>query len=178
MRGLHANTAEVLRMLAASPQPELFSTLTDEGIRLVLKLAAEVCEHLDEVEQERDAAAMHAADLRSLLDRVAVVLDAHTSPAESGAWEVYIVAEEVRRARAVESLAGGHRLQQERSAARHCIRAAMALVVALRERDLARVRDCMAVFEEANGAYEALSTPSGLWQSAVMADEGGLAGCT
>src|SRR5215211_6955030 len=102
MRGLHANTAEVLRMLAASPQPELFSTLTDEGIRLVLKLAAEACEHLDEAEQERDLAAMHAAELRSLLDRVAVVLDAQPSPAEGGAWELYTLAEEIRRAQVVE----------------------------------------------------------------------------
>jgi hypothetical protein len=156
MPGLYANTAEVLRMLAASSQPELFSSLTDEGIRLVLKVAAEACEHLDEAERERDAAVIHAADLRSLLDRVAVVLDAHTSPAESGAWEAYTVAEEVRRARAAESPIGGHRLQQERSAARHCIRAAIALVVALRERDPARVHDCMAVFEEARRVYEAV----------------------
>jgi hypothetical protein len=39
MSGVHANTAVVLRMLAASPQPEFFSRLTDEGVRLVLKLA-------------------------------------------------------------------------------------------------------------------------------------------
>jgi len=50
MSGVHANTAVVLRMLAASPQPEFFSRLTDEGVRLVLKLAAEAFEHLDEVE--------------------------------------------------------------------------------------------------------------------------------
>jgi hypothetical protein len=31
MSGVHANTAVVLRMLAASPQPEFFSRLTDEG---------------------------------------------------------------------------------------------------------------------------------------------------
>jgi hypothetical protein len=83
MRGVHANTAEVL-------------SLTDDGIRLVLKLSAEACEHLDEAEQERDVFAMHATEMRSLLDRVAVVLDGQPSPAEGGAWEVYTVAEEIR----------------------------------------------------------------------------------
>ena len=101
MSGLHANTAEVLRMLAASPQQELLSSLTDEGVRFVLKLAAEACEHLDEAEQERDQAAMHAAELRSLLDRVAIILDAQPSPAEGGTWEAYTLAEEVRLARTV-----------------------------------------------------------------------------
>ncbi len=158
MSGLHANTAEVLRMLAASPQAELFSSLTDEGVRLVLKLAAEACEHLDDVEQERDLAAMRAAEWRSLLDRVAVILDAQPSPAEGGTWEAYTLAEEVRRARAAEPPAAGHRLQQERRAARHCIRAATALVVALRERDMGRVRACIEVFEEANQAYEAFGS--------------------
>jgi hypothetical protein len=155
MRGLHANTAEVLRMLAASPQPELFSSLTDEGVRLVLKLAAEACEHLDDVEQQRDLAAMHATEWRSLLDRVAVVLEAQPSPAEGGTWEVYTLAEEVRVARAAEPPAAGNRVQQERWAARRCIRAATALVVALREHDTARVRACIEVFEQANQAYEA-----------------------
>jgi hypothetical protein len=158
MSGLHANTAEVLRMLAASPQPELFSSLTDDAIRLVLKLAAEACERLDEAEQERDLVAMHATEWRSLLDRVATVLDAQPSPAEGGTWEAFTLAEEVRRARAVEPPAAGHRLQQERLAARRCIRAATALVVALRERDMARVRACIAVFEEANQACEAVGS--------------------
>jgi hypothetical protein len=66
--------------------------------------------------------------------------------------------EEVRRARAVEPPAAGHRLQQERLAARHCIQAATALTVALRERDMARVRACIAVLEEANRACEAVGS--------------------
>jgi hypothetical protein len=102
MRGVHANTAEVLRMLAASPQLELVSSLNDDAIRLVLRLAAEACEHVDEAKQERDAFAIHAADMRSLLDRVAVVLDGQPSPAEGGAWELFTLAEDIRRARAVE----------------------------------------------------------------------------
>jgi hypothetical protein len=155
MSSRHTNTAEVLRMLAASPQSELFSSLTDEGIRLILKLAAEACENLDEAEQERDQAAMHAAELRSLLDRVAVVLDAQPSPVQGGTWEAYILAEEVRRMRVIEPPAAGRRLQQQRRAARRCIRTATALVVALRQRDTARVRACVEVFEEANQAYEA-----------------------
>jgi hypothetical protein len=155
MSGLHANTAEVLRMLAASPQVELFSSLTDDAIRFVLKLAAEACERFDEAEQERDLAAMHAAEWRSLLDRVAIVLDAQPSPAEGGTWEAYTLAEEVRRARAVEPPAAGHRLRQERLAARRCIRTATALVVALRQRDMARVRACIEVFDQAHQAYEA-----------------------
>jgi hypothetical protein len=150
-----ANTAAVLRMLAASSRPELLSSLTDEGIKLVLKLAAEACERLDEAEQERDQAAMHAAELRSLLDRVAVVLDAQPSPVQGGTWEAYILAEEVRRMRVIEPPAAGRRLQQQRRAARRCIRTATALVVALRQRDTARVRACVEVFEEANQAYEA-----------------------
>src|SRR6266545_1245544 len=140
-----ANTAAVLRMLAAGPQPELLSSLTDEGIKLVLKLAAEACERLDEAEQERDLAAVHATELRSLLHRVAIVLDTQPSPAEGGTWEAYTLAEDVRRAVAVEPPAAGQRLQQERLAARRCIRAATALVVALRERDTARVRACIEV---------------------------------
>jgi hypothetical protein len=76
----------VLRLLAVSPEPELLDRLTDEGIRLVLKLAADGCEHLDEAEQERQWIAAHAAELRSLLDRVAVILDAQPSP--SGGWKL------------------------------------------------------------------------------------------
>jgi hypothetical protein len=41
-------------------------------------------------------------------------------------------------------------------AARQCIRAATALAVALHERDTARVRACIEVFEDANQAYEAV----------------------
>jgi hypothetical protein len=158
MRTLHANTAEVLRMLAASPQPELLDSLTDEGIKLVLKLAADACESLQEAQEERDAAAMHMAELRILLDRVAVVLDAQPSPAEGGTWEAYTLTEEIRLTRAVEPTAARYRLQQERQAARRCIRAATALVVALRERDMARVRACIEVFEEANQAYETVGS--------------------
>jgi hypothetical protein len=158
IRGVHANTAEVLRMLAASPHSDLLSTLTDEAIRFVLKLAAESCEDLDEAREERDSAVVQAAELRSLLDRVAILLDSQPSPAEGGSWESYALAEELRRARAVEQPVVGHRLQQERWAARRCVRAAMALVVALRERDTARVRACIEVFEEANQAYEAIGS--------------------
>jgi hypothetical protein len=156
MSRVRANIAAVLRMLAVSPQLELLGSLTDEGIKLVLKLAAEACERLDEAEQERDQAAMHAAELRSLLDRVAVVLETQPSPAEGGIWEAYTLAEDVRRALAVEPPPAGHRLQQQRRATRRCISAAMALVVALRERDTARVRACIEVFEEATRAYEAV----------------------
>jgi hypothetical protein len=155
MSRVHANTAEVLRMLAGSPQPELFNALTDDAVRLVLKLAAEACENVDDVEQERDQAVMYAAELRSLLDRVAGFIDALPSPAEGGTWETYTLAEEVRLARAVELPAAGRRLVQELWAAQRCVRAATALVVALRERDMARVRACIEVFEEASQAYEA-----------------------
>jgi hypothetical protein len=157
MSNLHANAAEVLRMLAASPPADLYSSLTDDAIRLVLKLAAEACEHIDAAEQERDAAAMHAAKLQSLLDRVAVVLDNQLSPAEGGAWDVYTLAEEVRLTRAVEPPAAGPRLQQERLASRHCIRAATALVLALREHDMPRAHKCATMFEDAYQAYEAVS---------------------
>jgi hypothetical protein len=174
MSSLYANAAEVLRMLAASPQADLYSTLTDDAIRLVLKLAAEACEHIDAAEQERDAAAMHAAELRSLLDRVAVVLDDQPSPAEGGAWEAYTLAEEVRLARAAEPPAAGPRLQQERLASRRCIRAATALVVALREHDMTRVRKCVTVFEDANQAYEVASQhgerTSGIIRAPLPAD--------
>ena len=47
MKSAHANAAEVLQMLAASQEPELLSTLTDEAIRFILQLAAEACENLD-----------------------------------------------------------------------------------------------------------------------------------
>jgi hypothetical protein len=123
----------------------------------VLKLAAEACEHVDAAEQERDAAAEYAAELRFLLDRVAVVLDDQRSPAEGGAWEVYALAEEVRRAQTVEPPAAERRPQRERLAARRCIRAATALVVALREHDVPRVRKCVTVFEDANQAFGAVS---------------------
>ena len=131
MSRIHANTAEVLRLLAESPQPELFNTLTDVAGRLVLKLAAEACGHIDDVDQERDHAVMYAAELLSLLNRVATVFVALPSPADGGAWEAYATAEKVRRARAVELPAAGRRLFMELCAARRCVRAATALVVAL-----------------------------------------------
>ena len=70
MKSAHANAAEVLQMLAASREPELLSTLTDEAIRFILKLAAEACENLDAAQQERDSAVVYASELRSLLDRL------------------------------------------------------------------------------------------------------------
>jgi hypothetical protein len=72
-------------MLAACPERELVDSLTDEGIRLVLKLAAETCDNVNDVEQERDEAAICAAELLSLLDPVAGVFDALPSP-EGGSW--------------------------------------------------------------------------------------------
>ena len=158
MKRGHANAAEVLQMLAASPQSELLSTLTDEAIRFVLKLAAEACENLDATREERDSAVVYAGELRSLLDRVATLLDSQPSPVEGGRWELYSLAEEVRRARAAEQPGAWLRLQDERWAARRCIRAATALVVAVRERDTARLRACIEVFEEANQAYEAIGS--------------------
>ena len=65
--------------------------------------------------------------------------------------------DEQRRARAVEQPGAWLRLQDERWAARRCIRAATALVVAVRERDTARLRACIEVFEEANQVYEGFS---------------------
>jgi hypothetical protein len=158
VKSAHANAAEVLQMLAASREPELLSTLTDEAIRFILKLAAEACENLDAAQQERDSAVVYASELRSLLDRVAILLDSQPSPGEGGRWELYTLAEEVRHARAVEQPDAWLRLQDERWAARRCIRAATALVVAVRERDTARLRACIEVFEEANQAYEGFSS--------------------
>jgi hypothetical protein len=80
VKSAHANAAEVLQMLAASQEPELLSTLTDEAIRFILKLAAEACENLDAARQERDSAVVYASELRSLLDRVAILLDSQPSP--------------------------------------------------------------------------------------------------
>jgi hypothetical protein len=79
VKSTHANAAEVLQMLAASQEPELLSTLTDEAIRFILKLAAEACENLDAAQQERDSAVVYASELRSLLDRVAILLDSQPS---------------------------------------------------------------------------------------------------
>jgi hypothetical protein len=101
---------------------------------------------------------VYASELRSLLDRVAILLDSQPSPVEGGRWELYTLAEEVRRTRAVEQPGAWLRLQDERWAARRCIRAATALVVAVRERDTARLRACIEVFEEANQAYEGFSS--------------------
>lgn len=154
----HANTAEILRLLAASPQPELSTTLNDEAIRLALKRAAEACETVDQVERERDSAAMSAAACWSLLDRVATALDSQPSAADAGAWEAYMLADDIRRAHAAEPPEALQRLERERQTARRCIRAAMAMVVALRERDMARVRACIGVFEEANQEYEAVAS--------------------
>jgi hypothetical protein len=102
----------------------------------------------------------HLLRLRAalLLDRVAMLLDSQPSPVEGGRWELYTLAEEVRRTRAVEQPDAWLRLQDERWAARRCIRAATALVVAVRERDTARLRACIEVFEEANQAYEGFSS--------------------
>jgi hypothetical protein len=157
VKSSHANAAEVLQMLAASRKPELLSTLTDEAIRFILKLAAEACENLDAAREERDSAIVYASELRSLLDRVATLLDSQPSPVEGGRWELYSLAEEVRRARAAEQPGAWLRLQDERWAARRCIRAATAVVVAVRERDTARLRACIEVFEQANQQYEGFS---------------------
>ena len=67
-------------------KPELLSTLTDEAVRFILKLAAEACENLDAAQQERDSAVVYASELRSLLDRVAILLDSQPYPGEGGSY--------------------------------------------------------------------------------------------
>src|SRR4029450_2169129 len=74
------------------------------------------------------------------------------------ASDLYTLAGGGRGARAVEQPGAWLRLQDERWAARRCIRAATALVVAVRERDTARLRASLAVFRAAHRAYEGFSS--------------------
>lgn len=76
--------AQVLLALAASPDGVVHPGAKDDPVRHILRVAAEACERVDQAQAGRETALLYAAEVRDLLDRVVVILDALPLPIEGG----------------------------------------------------------------------------------------------
>ena len=146
----YARAAELLRRLASRPDrlvPNDYSDLA--GLTDALTVAAQACEQVDQAakkrifaEMEREEALLEAAELWSLLERAAEVVDAHIAHDDGGAWETLTLAFELRQAVESEPDEAGARLLGELHAARAALRAAGVLAAAVPVDDFVMAR-CM-----------------------------------
>ena len=87
---------QVLRLLVGE-EPAVLDGNTD-ALRSVLRTGAEACERFGDVHQELATALRRISELEDLLAQVAVVLGTELLPVDGGAWPVFMLAQEVRRA--------------------------------------------------------------------------------
>jgi hypothetical protein len=92
-----STAAEVLRMLAGSDEQTVLEGAADP-IRFILSTGADACEQVTSANEARDAALELVIELRGLLVRCVEVLDSYPPPSEGGAWRIFTLTEEVRRA--------------------------------------------------------------------------------
>jgi hypothetical protein len=141
--------AQVLLGLAVSPERVLHSGAKDDPIRYVLREAAEACERVDQVQADREAALLYAAELQALLGQAVEILEAQPLPLEGGTWDSYMLGHRARRVLKQEPLTAGHALRSELHAARAVARAATALVAARQEGTEERIQVCEEAFRHA-----------------------------
>jgi hypothetical protein len=135
----YVTVAEILLALAASPDGVVHIGQKGDAIRHVLHVAAEACELVDQAQAEREAALLCAAELRTLLDQAAGLLDAQPPPMQGGFWDGYLLAHRVRQVLRKEPLTAGCALQAELQAAREVRRAAMEFMAVKQTGDAARI---------------------------------------
>jgi hypothetical protein len=78
----YAITAQVLRMIASSPERVVHSGSDGDPIKHALRVAAEACEQVDRAEVEQQEATIYAAQLWYLLDRASDILDTQPNRTE------------------------------------------------------------------------------------------------
>jgi hypothetical protein len=151
-------TAQVLRMIASSPERVVHSGGDGDPVKHALRVAAEACQQVDRAECEQQEATIYAAELWYLLDRAADILDTQPHPAElidDQAWGVWTLVNEIRLALRAEAHTAGRVLLEELRAARVAVRAANALAAAQRQGHAEEIDRCLAAFEQASRAYQA-----------------------
>ncbi len=163
----YATVAELLRQLASRPDRLPRDDGDLAGLKNALAVAARACEQVDQATQEREfaelereEALLEAAQLWSLLDQAAEVVDAHIARDDGGGWETLTLAFELRRAVECEPDEAGARLLGELHAARVALRAALALAGAVRRGDSTAARQCLATFQQASRAWQAAAGTS------------------
>ncbi len=152
----YATAAEALLALAVSQDGIVLNGAKDDPIRGLLFVAAEACRHLDQAQTDREAALLYAAELRSLLEVAAGLLEAQPLPVEGGAWDSYMLARQAQELLRSQPLTAGRALREELQAARAVARAAAALASAQQERDPARIRTCEQVLQQAVAKHQAV----------------------
>ncbi len=158
-----ATAAGLLRRLASHPDRLVRNGDSDvAGLTDALAVAAQACEQVDQAdrarenaEQECEEALLQAAQLWSLLERAAEVVDAHIAHDDGGTWETLTLAFELRQAVEVEPDALGARLHGELHAARVSLRAALGLAGAVQRGDGEATDQCLATFQQASRAWQA-----------------------
>jgi len=159
----YATAAELLRRLASRPGPLVHDGDGNlAGLTDALAVAARACEQVDQAERAREGAdqaceeaMLAAAELWSLLERAAEVVEAHIARDDGGAWETLTLAFELRQAVEAEPDEAGARLLGELHAARAALRAAEALAAVVHRGDGVVVGRCLAAFQQASRAHHA-----------------------
>jgi len=128
-------------------------------------VGAQACQEVDEADRARgdaeleyEEAALGAAQLWSLVERAAEVIDAHIAEGDGGTWETLTLAFELHQAAEAEPDELGARLLGELHAARVALRAAQALVAAMHRGKVEAVGECLAAFQHAGRAWQAATS--------------------
>jgi hypothetical protein len=159
----YVRAAELLRGLACHPDRLVSNGDSDlAGLSEALEVGAQACEEVDEADRARgdaeleyEEAALGAAQLWSLLERAAEVVDGHIAEDDGGTWETLTLAFELHQAAEAEPDELGARLLGELHAARVALRAAQALAAAVERGDGEAAGGCLAAFQQASRAWKA-----------------------
>jgi hypothetical protein len=171
----YATVAEALLALAVSQDGSLHNGTKDDPIRRLLYIAAEACQRLDQAQADREAALLHAAELRSLLELAVGLLEVQPLPVEGGTWDGYLLTHQARILLRSEPLTAGQALRDELHATRLVARAATALAAAQQEGDPTRIRACAQALQQAVASLKTASpaAPAGpLPPRARVTDDG------
>jgi hypothetical protein len=170
----HATAVELLRRLASHPDRLPCDDGELAGLKEALAVAAQACEQVDQArqeracaEREREEALLQAAQMWSLLEQAAEVVDAHIARDDGGSWETLTLAFELRQAVETEPDELGARLLGELHAARVALRAALGLAGAVRRGEGEAVDQCLGTFQQASrlagGSPHAPGGPRDRW---------------
>jgi hypothetical protein len=162
----YAIAAELLRRLAGHPDRLIANGDRDlGGLTEALAVAAQACEEVEEADRARGDAELEcqeamlgAAQLWSLVERAAEVIQAHIAHEDGGDWETLTLAFELDQAIEAAPDELGARLLGELHAARVALRAAEALAAAVHRGDGETAGGCLATFQQASRAWRTAVT--------------------
>jgi hypothetical protein len=154
----YATAAELLRRLAS--HPDRLMPNGDGGLAEALEVAVQACEQVEDADRARgdaelecEEALVGVAELWSLVERAAEVVDAHIAREDGGDWATLTLAFELHQAMELEPDERGARLLGELHAARVAVRAAGGLAAAVQHGDRQAVGRSLVVFQHAHRAW-------------------------